>query len=175
MVRRHVPGSWIAGLRILVGFSWLAAAYEKIVDPAYATAVLRPTLETWAAHAQPPVASFIAGMLLPNIDELSFALKAVEVLIGISLVFGVLSRFGAFAGFVIIAAAWVFRDGFEQLGGYAGADFIVMATMLFLALAPAARVWSIDAVLFRPRTVVISSPPPPVATPVEPRSGIPTA
>lgn len=173
MVTRHVPGSWLAGLRILVGFSWLIAAFEKIVDPAYGTAVLRPTLEVWAAHAQAPVASFIAGTLLPNVDIVSFALKAVEALVGISLILGVFSRIGAFAGFAIVAGAWVFKDGFDRLSGYAGADFIVLATMLFLALAPAARCWSLETVARRQRTVII--PPPPVATPViTPPGGVPT-
>jgi uncharacterized membrane protein YphA (DoxX/SURF4 family) len=101
------------------------------------------------------------------LNALSFALKALEVLIGVSLILGMFTRLGAFCGFAIVAGAWIFRHGFDSPAGYAGSTFIVLVTMLFLVFAPASRIFAADLLLAR--RVVIS--PPPATTSPPPAAG----
>jgi len=170
------PSFWFGFLRIVVGFSWLINGLDKILDPSYDAASLRPMLETWSANGQGVLGAFVGSSLLPHVEVVGFVLKAAEVLIGLALITGILGRLAAFCGFIIIAGAWAFKDAFNTMPGYAGADFILMMTMLFLTFGPAASVWRMDRVLARNRPVrteVIVAPPPAAAPPVAPPPPVP--
>jgi thiosulfate dehydrogenase (quinone) large subunit len=157
------PGFWFGFLRIIVGFSWLINGLDKILDPSYDSALLRPMLQNWGANAQGALGGFVTSSLLPHVEVVGFVLKAGEVLIGLALITGILGRLGALGGFIIIAGAWLFKGSFNAMPGYGGADFIVMATMLFLTFGPAVTVLRMDRILVRNRPVhhdVIVTPPP---------------
>lgn len=164
MPTARTPLFWLTFLRILVGASWLVAAFEKISDPSYVSTQLPSLLGQWA-NGPGPVHAFVAADLVPHAYALGIALEAVEIVVGISLVLGLLARLGAFGGFAIVAAAWVFKHAFDHLSGYALGDFLVMVTMLFLVLAPSGRHLGIDAVLLRrervrePRPATTVTPP----------------
>jgi uncharacterized membrane protein YphA (DoxX/SURF4 family) len=167
VLTRENPGFWVAFLRITVGVAWLSAGIIKVLNPDYVSADLQPTLSQWAASGHDAIGSFISSALIPNLNALSFALKALEVLIGVSLILGMFTRLGAFCGFAIVAGAWIFRHGFDSPAGYAGSTFIVLVTMLFLVFAPASRIFAADLLLAR--RVVIS--PPPATTSPPPAAG----
>lgn len=165
MFAYRTPGVWLAPLRIAVGAAWSIAAYQKIVDPTYDSAVLSPTLQHWATTAPEPFATFVVTSLIPHLSTIAFLLKAADALVGIALIFGFLTPLGASIGFVIAAGVWIFNDGYANLGGYASAEFITVVTMLFLMLVPAGLVLGVDRALFgarvrRPRDIVV--PPPTV-------------
>lgn len=151
---------WLAFLRITVGVAWLVGGLIKVLDPTYASGVLQPALTNWALRGNDPIGAFVTSTLLPNVDVLAFALKALELLIGVSLVFGLFTRLGAFCGFAITTAGWVFQHGFDSAAGYGSSTFIVLMTMLFLIFAPASRVLAADRLLVRRVT-----PPPPAPAP----------
>jgi hypothetical protein len=96
MQTKQTPGFWIAFLRIAVGASWIVAAVEKIINPAYDTATLLPTLQQWSADPG-PIGLFVAATLMPHVEVLSFALKALEMAVGVSLVVLVTMLFLVFA------------------------------------------------------------------------------
>jgi uncharacterized membrane protein YphA (DoxX/SURF4 family) len=154
---------WLAFLRITVGIAWLVAGLLKVLDPNYASGVLQPLLANWALRGD-AIGAFVTSNVLPNVDVLAFALKAVELLVGISLVFGIFTRVGAFFGFAITAAGWVFQHGFDSAAGYGSSTFIVLMVMLFLIFAPASRVLAADRLLVRR---VVTPPPPPATTTIE--------
>ena len=135
----QTPGPWIVLLRTVVGASWLIAAFQKIADPAYTDTVLRPALERWSLAATGFGGAFAGSVLLPHLDVVSFAIKVAELCVGVALVFGILARLGALAGFAMVAGAWVIGRGFDHVGGYGVGDIVPMATMLFLTLVPAFR------------------------------------
>jgi uncharacterized membrane protein YphA (DoxX/SURF4 family) len=122
---------------------------------------LQPVLSNLALRGD-AIGAFITSSVLPNVDAFAFALKALELLVGVSLVFGIFARVGAFCGFAIAAAGWVFQHGFTSAAGYGSSTFIVLMTMLFLIFAPASRVLAADRLLRR--RVVVPTPAPPPAT-----------
>ena len=148
---------WLAFLRITVGVAWLVSGLLKVLDPNYASGVLQPLLTGLALRGD-AIGAFITSSMLPNVDALAFALKAVELLVGVSLVFGIFARLGAFFGFAIAAAGWVFQHGFDSAAGYGSSTFIVLMTMLFLIFAPASRVLAVDRLMMR--RIVVPTPPP---------------
>jgi thiosulfate dehydrogenase (quinone) large subunit len=163
VLANKTPGFWFGFLRIVVGFSWLINGLDKILNPSYDGSSLRPMLEVWAANSQGALGAFVGTNLLPHVEIVGFVLKAGEVLIGLALITGILGRFAALAGFIIITGEWLFKNAFDTMHGYGGADFIVMATMLFLTCAPAVSVLRMDRILIRNRPVhndVIVTPPP---------------
>lgn len=172
MLANKSPSFWFGFLRIIVGFSWLINGLDKILDPGYDGASLRPMLQNWAANGQGALGAFVGSNLLPHVEVVGFVLKAGEVLVGLALITGIFGRFAALAGFIIIAGAWFFKGAFNTMLGYGGADFIVMATMLFLTFGPAATALRMDRILVRNRPVhhdvivtqptVGQAPPPPV-------------
>lgn len=152
---------WLAFLRITVGVAWLAAGLIKVLDPTYAGSVLQPLLTNWSLRGNDAIGAFITSTLLPNVDVLAFAIKAVELLVGVSLILGIFTHLGAACGFAITAAGWIFQHGFDSAAGYGGSTFIVLVTMLFLTFAPASRVLAADR-LFTRR--IVAPPPPPTPT-----------
>jgi thiosulfate dehydrogenase [quinone] large subunit len=156
-------------LRILVGFSWLINGLDKILDPSYDGASLQPMLAGWSASGHGALSTFVSSNLLPHVGVVAFLLKAGEVAIGVALITGIVGRLAAFGGFIIVAGAWLFKGSYDSMFGYAGGNFIIMVTMLFLTFAPTGLVWRIDRFFPRGRplhdTVVPPAhpaPPPPV-------------
>jgi thiosulfate dehydrogenase [quinone] large subunit len=165
-MNRPALNPWPAFLRIGVGFSWLAAGAAKVADPSYASSFLEPTLTRWSSLDHGPIASFISASLIPNVGVLAFAVKVAELLIGIALILGFLTRPAAFCGLLVIAAAWVLQDGFATLRGYGVGNVLVMITMLYLTLASSGHFLAVDAL--RSGRARASTLPPPQAVPVPP-------
>lgn len=167
-MNRPAANTWPVLLRIAVGCSWVAAGAAKVAEPTYASAVLAPTLARWSDLNHGPIASFIATALLPNAGVLAFALKVAELLIGVALIVGFLTRLAAFLGFLLIGAAWILQEGFTTLGGYGLGTFLIMITMLFLTLASSGHFLAIDAIRSA-RSRATNNPPPLQTAPVQPR------
>lgn len=151
MLKQQTPLFQVTALRIVVGCAWIVAGLEKVLNPSYEP-TLRTMLQHWASGTG-AVPSFIAANVVPNAWSLAFAIKAGELLVGLLLVSGFLAPVAALGGFAIIAAAWVFKQSFMSMAGYADGNFILMATMLFLAVAPSRRF-----VIARSRRVVDVTP-----------------
>jgi uncharacterized membrane protein YphA (DoxX/SURF4 family) len=149
LTHRTVP-FWLSALRIAVGFSWLVTGFEKVVNPSYGLA-LKTMLTSWAAQGNGGLHAFMVSTILPNVDALSFALKAFELLVGLSLVLGLLAPLAAFGGFAIVAAAWFLKQSFASIAGFEDGNFVVMATMLFLTVTPSGRYFGLDGTFFRRR------------------------
>jgi len=177
----RAPGFWFGFLRVLVGFSWLLNGLDKILDPSYDGASLQPMLAGWSAGGHGALSAFVGSTLLPHVGVVGFVLKAGEIVIGLALITGIAGRLAAFGGFIIVAGAWLFKGSYDTMFGYAGGNFIIMLTMLFLTFAPAGAVWRMDRIFVRsrpvhdpvvppaapvaPPPVVDTEPKPPIATP----------
>ena len=99
-------------VRIFVGYQFLAAGLEKLVDGSWiggnAGAGLTPFLQgalSKATGTQPEVqgwyATLIKQIFLPNAPVFSYLVTFGEILVGLALIFGVLSKFSAFWGSVM--------------------------------------------------------------------------
>lgn len=99
---------WLV-LRVYVGWLWLQAGYEKVINPAWVgpeagSAVqgfLMGALEkTGGAH--PSVsgwyAAFIKTVVLPNVSTFSHLVAFGELLVGVALILGIFTGISAFFG-----------------------------------------------------------------------------
>jgi len=96
-------------LRVWLGYQWISAGYEKIINPLWVgskagvalTGFLNGALEK-TAGAHPSVqnwyASFIRDVALPNAKVFSYLVSFGEVLVGISLILGLFTVVGLLAG-----------------------------------------------------------------------------
>jgi uncharacterized membrane protein YphA (DoxX/SURF4 family) len=145
MIERSIPQ--ITLLRIIIGTAWIIAGYEKVRNPAW-DATFRTMLQHWGAGSS-SIANFINLFVLPNITALTFAVKAGEILIGVLLVIGLFVPLAALGGFLIIGAAWVFKQSYLTPAGYTDGNFIEMVAMLFLMLTPSVQHFGIDRIYWR--------------------------
>lgn len=100
--------AWLL-LRIYIGWIWLMAGYEKIINPAWVgphagTALagfLMAALKK-SAGAHPDVASwyanFLTNIIVHNAVFVSYVVSYGELLVGIALILGITTGIAAFAG-----------------------------------------------------------------------------
>lgn len=149
---RYFRGIW-AVLRIMLGYIWLSAAFEKLrAFPVYVgskagTAVsgyLHGALaETAGAHAQVTAewAWLIHTLFLPTAGFWSIVVTFGELVVGIALILGVLTGTALLAALVMNMA--------YMLSGSATVNPVMFALEFgMLALGPAVAYWGLDHFLF---------------------------
>lgn len=96
-------------LRLYVGWQWLHAGWEKIVNPAWVGAhsgmalkgfLMGALAKTGGAHpsVQGWYGEFIKGFALPNVVAFSYTVSFGELLVGIGLILGAFTGVAAFFG-----------------------------------------------------------------------------
>ena len=100
---------WLV-IRFYLGYEWISAGYEKIINPAWAgfhagsalTGFVNGALAK-AVGAHPDVSNwyawFLTHVVLPNVNIWSHAIAYGEVAVGVGLVLGALTFFAALFGF----------------------------------------------------------------------------
>jgi thiosulfate dehydrogenase [quinone] large subunit len=99
-------------LRVYIGYQWLVAGYEKVINPAWfgsqagsaLTGFLKGALaKTTGAHpdVQGWYAWFLQNIVLPNARLWSYGVTIGELLVGIALILGILTGIAAFFGSVM--------------------------------------------------------------------------
>jgi len=144
MATRLVWQPWIVLLRLYLGWSWLAAGWEKVWDPG------------WRASGR-AVAEFLAGALksshfgwyrslvdavfLPNAGLLAVLVSWGELLVGIALLLGLLVNLAVLAGIAMNIAF--------LLAGTVSTNSTYIIIELVLLFAGAGLVWGVDGVVAR--------------------------
>ena len=94
------PAGWLALVRIWVGVIWAWQALEKFWTGDFRD--LTPKLSRMAAtNPHPRYAAFLTRCVLPRARQISPAVAAGELAVGLALVFGVLDGAAAAAGIVL--------------------------------------------------------------------------
>jgi thiosulfate dehydrogenase [quinone] large subunit len=154
--------SWVwLIIRLYVGYEWLTAGYEKIINPAWVggkagtalTGFIQGALKL-SAGAHPSVqswyASFLQNAVLPNAALWSYFVSFGELLVGIALILGIFTGIAAFFGgfmnvnylmagtvstnpFLFVFATWLVLAW--KTAGWLGLDHWILP-MLGTPLAP---------------------------------------
>jgi len=173
-------GRWLALLRVLTGGIWLVHAIPKFTRSEAFMPPAGSIVRLVGAQAQQnptaPYAQFLAHVVVPNLGIFAELVRLGELLVGVALVLGLLSRPAAFFGIVMTLNFLAARGGllsFEDWGGLDGALMLLTAVSLVL---PTGRVWGIDALLgAKPeqpptvRAVFVDEPPPGPPASTEPQ------
>ena len=140
------PEHGMALLRILMGVLFLSVYIENLHKGLYSTHGYRGLIEYYITKGHSPEA-WKAIMRLVAANAVVFApIQGVtELMFGLLLTTGTMSRVTAFGAFGLLTSLWVSEWG----TGWIWELLIPMGVAFVLALAPAGRIWGFDSVLHR--------------------------
>lgn len=136
-------------LRLFLGFTFLRAGWSKLPYLA-GTGPLKAQISEWAVDQTHPFwgyQEFLKAVVLPHLSIFQSALILSELVIGVLLLLGALTRLAAFGVLVVTVNYW-FAGGYKSPAG-AGQSEALAAIALVLIVAAAGRVLGADAVLAR--------------------------
>ena len=146
--RRMAP-VWLV-VRVYLGYLWLVAGWGKLTDPSGAWVgekagaavkgfALGAMQQTTGEHPQVTgwYAGFLENVVVPNATLFSYLVTFGEILVGLSLIFGLLTGISAFFG-AFMNASFIFA-------GTAGANPLMFILAILLMLAwRVAGYWGLD-------------------------------
>lgn len=167
-----LPGWVILPLRLFLGFSFLAAGWDKLTDPTYLDPASRDYIgQQISRMAQgSPIGGFLLNVAAPNAGLFGVMVMGGELCIGIAVLLGVLTRFSAIMGLLLnltffLSATW------EVHPFYFGADLPYVFGWLTLILAgpgPLALDWAIRRWLTETSAPIVTSSGRVIQPPMEP-------
>lgn len=139
----HGVGLWL--LRVLVGAMWWQQSLWK-VPPNYGG--LMHWMQEMVDHASTPLQSaLVRDVVLPNITVFGPLVYAVEVLIAVSLILGVLTRAGAALGVLMALNLWL--GLYSAPGEWPWTYMFLIVIQLLFVLDPPGRSLGADALFER--------------------------
>jgi len=140
-------------IRLFLAYEWLNSGTGKIQsilsDPsAYFGGLSKVFAAVWAkTNPYPFMADFLTNAAAPNASVFVTAIAITEVLVGLSLLLGILTRFGAFGGIVMNVIFYLAAG--HTSPSTAGINLIMIGAQLAMMVAPGGRVLGLDAILHR--------------------------
>lgn len=184
-------GRWLAVVQILTGAIWLAHGIPKFthsvefmpssgpLDCGRVTQTQAPAIANYVClgmqHTTGGYHQFLVGYVMPNIAIFAELVRVGEVLAGLALVLGAMTRFGALIGIVLTFNYMAARGHLLSTRTLQSLDFELFVLCLISLVLPTGRVFGIDALWARrPRPVAPAPvraefvPEPPMEGPTAP-------
>jgi uncharacterized membrane protein YphA (DoxX/SURF4 family) len=142
---------WLAAARVYVGLLWLNYGTSKF-EPQWARTEFLSAVRVCIADTSGPVREFLVNVVVPNQSLFAQTIAVGETLVGISLLFGLLTRAGALGGmflslnYYFATGRYLHRFGIESL------ELLLFVVCVLLLVLPSARVLSVDALIPRGRS-----------------------
>ena len=147
----------MAWVRILIGAVWLNGAVEKFLNPEFprqfATGL---DAGGFISQAPPWFQGFMSNSVVPNAELVAQLARFGELVLGLALIFGLLTNAAAL-GSIVFSVAVLLSQGGVRLGtGLAEPEFLTINLLIALISAvilfsPSAKTLSLDAALVRNR------------------------
>ena len=142
-------------VRVLVGAVWLNGAIEKLLNPEFPQQ-FATSLKAggFVSQAPPFFQDFMRGVVVPNAEIFAQLMRAGELALGIALIIGLLTNLAA-VGSVALSIVILISQGGVRLGMGLGApefltiNVVVALISVVILLSPAAKSFSVDALLVR--------------------------
>mgnify|MGYP000156245582 CR=1 FL=1 len=138
----HTLSVWfILALRLMMGLAFFQSGLDKVLSGSFSAA-------GYLQNAPPANGSPVAGLFVAMgetawfVDFVNVAVPWGEVLIGLGLVFGVLTRLAAFWGAFMMLMFYL--GNWEIAHGYINGDFAYMLVFLSVAAFGAGRILGLD-------------------------------
>jgi uncharacterized membrane protein YphA (DoxX/SURF4 family) len=147
-------GFWLAILRIGVGGFWIARGVlkftqsDKFMPP---NGFMPKMIADNLAASSGPYHDFLLNVVTPNIEIFAEVVRVGEVLVGISLVLGFLTRLGGFGGMFLTLNYMLAKAALGSVDGWTGLDGAAFALSAINFVLPTGRVMGFDWFLSRPR------------------------
>ncbi len=141
---------WLAALRIYAGAFWLIHGIPKFTSPDF-MAFLPQMAQKLAAGGTGPYHTFLVTVAVPHSEVIAQLMRAGEVLTGISLLLGLVTRAGAIGGMFLALNYMLAKGALGTIDTYGGLDAAAFALSFMSFVLPTASVWSFDAAQRRGR------------------------
>ncbi len=133
---------WLALIRILIGYEWLRAGWEKVTDPEFA-AGLSGTLVFFAKdNPNGWYVGFLQKVAMPNVTIFATLVAWGELLVGLALVLGLLTEVAAFFG-MVMNGNYFFAASHLSPSTY-GLNLVMFVVTLVLLLTRAGKSLGLD-------------------------------
>ena len=145
-------------VRLFLAYEWLNSGTGKIQSiltnsSAYFAGLSNVFGTVWTkTNPYPFMTSFLTNVAAPNASTFVTLVAVVEVLVGLSMILGLLTRVGAVGG-VIMNLIFYFAAGHTS-ASTAGINLMMIGAQLAMIIAPGGRVLGLDAILHRKFTRV---------------------
>ncbi|HEY1655813.1 MAG TPA: TQO small subunit DoxD [Candidatus Tumulicola sp.] len=165
--------AWLGLIRILTGVVWLAHGIPKFTHSAAFMppgGIIAGYVSRGVALTTGPYHNFLTGVVQPNLPLFAELVRLGEVLVGISLVLGALTRVGGLFGIVLAADYIAARGHVLSSATLQSPDFSLLLLSAIALLLPTGRFFGIDGLFGRtkrPSTTVRAEfvPEPPMSGP----------
>ena len=150
---RELPLSsdrWLAVLRMITGAFWLVHGIPKFNASQY-LAFMTQMPAKLAGETTGPYHSFLVSVVVPHADLFAQLIRAGEVIVGISLLLGLVTRAGALGGMFLALNYMLAKGALGEIDTYGGLDFSAFVFSFINLVLPTAAVWSVDALQRRGR------------------------
>jgi uncharacterized membrane protein YphA (DoxX/SURF4 family) len=138
----------LALVRMTVGAMFVWVFFENLGKGAYTPAGYAGVINYYIKASHSPAAwKWVMGLMASHAAMVAPMQAATEILLGILLVIGLLTRPAAFVAFLFLASLWVSEWGTSWIWEL----LVPVLASLGLAVGRAGRAWGIDALLARRR------------------------
>ncbi len=140
-------------VRLFLAYEWLNSGSGKIehilTDPSgYFAGFVTVFGSVWTkTNPYPFMVDFLANTAAPNAGAVVTAIAVTEILVGVSLLLGLLTRFGAVGG-IVMNVIFYFAAGHTS-PSTAGINLVMIGAQLAMIVAPGGRILGLDAILHR--------------------------
>jgi len=138
--------TWLAGLRIYTGLFWLLHGVPKLLNPGFfgPSGMMAGMLREASTSAHGPYNDFIVHVALPNAGLYSHLVAWGETLVGVSLLFGLLTRVGGVFGVFLPLNYFMLKGSYAELTSLGGLDMAAAALSFVHVVLPTGLVWGLD-------------------------------
>ena len=140
-------------VRLFLAYEWLYSGTGKVQSilsnsTAYFAGMSKVFDAVWAkSNPFPFMVDFLTKTAAPNAATVVTIIAIFEVLVGISFLFGVLTRLGALGGIVMNVIFYLAAG--HTSPSTAGLGLVMIGAQLAMMIAPGGRVLGLDAILHR--------------------------
>lgn len=143
---------WLAVVRVLAGIMWLSHGIPKFTNSAMflpPNGFIAEYVTRGIASTTGPYHNFLLQTVQPNIGLFAELVRLGEVLVGVSLVLGVLTRLGGLFGIVLPLNYLAARGHLLSSATLQSADFELLVLSAISLVLPTGRFLGVDALFAR--------------------------
>jgi uncharacterized membrane protein YphA (DoxX/SURF4 family) len=139
-------------LRVYLGLVWFTYGKSKL-EPNWAGGrhEFLSAVTDAASSTTGPFKAFLTSVVVPHQNIFAELVAYGELLVGIALILGLLTKVGAFGGVFLSLTYFLETGKFERHFGLMSFELMLFAVSLFILVTPADRFASIDSALRRTR------------------------
>ncbi len=133
---------WLSGLRAFIGVVWIFSGIEKIISPAYFTNFAKTVGYFASKNPNGFFVNFLTGTVAPNATLFSYLVAYGELLVGLGLLFGLLTNTSALVG-IFMNIIFYFGAGWTGIST-AMLNVQMVVLQIIVLLAPGSKTLSLE-------------------------------